>query len=99
MYPVQNEKKLKRIILPAIVIENLAMYCYRLPKPVNPFTCPTSVMADFIRTIYISGRFGKRTNKSGNTFTLSNSARSTVRDDTYVTSVMEGGYLQCICCI
>ena len=74
----QKEKQLKRIILPSIVVDNLAMYCHRLPQPVNPFTCPTSVMADFIRTIYISGRFGKRTNKSGNTFTLSNTAKSTV---------------------
>ena len=75
----QNEKKLKRTVLPnSIAFENLAMYCYRLPRPVNPFNCPTSVMADFIRTIYISGRFGKRTSKSATTYSLSNSAKSTV---------------------
>ena len=73
----QNEKKLKRYVVPGgIITENLAIYCYRLPKPVNPFTCPTSVMADFIRTIYLSGRFGKR--KSSTTIDVTNSARSTI---------------------
>ena len=54
--------------MPSVVVENLAMYCYRLPTPVNPFTCSTAVMADFIRAIYISGRFGKRTNKGQSTY-------------------------------
>ena len=77
---LQNEKKFKlqKPFNSSIGVENLAMYCYRLPTPVNPFTCPTSVMAEFIRTIYVSGRFGKRTHKTSSTYSLSNSAKSTV---------------------